>query len=152
LFNPKESNDGILQVDPITFTKHVADIVMVGGGGAAALAAVAARQAGATVAWVTKESSSVSGATIMSAGGTSVTLSPGDSSEAFFNDQLANILYFTGGTDSKTIVRPDITKEINARIEGGFVHVPKGPSLGIELNEDLVNEYLSLSVGKIVVQ
>lgn len=67
-------------------------------------------------------------------------------------DQLANILYFTGGTDSKKIVRPDITKEINARSEGGFVHVPKGPGLGIELNEDLVNKYLTPGVNKIVVQ
>jgi len=67
-------------------------------------------------------------------------------------DQLANILYFTGGTDSKKISRKDITKEINARIENGFVHVPRGPGLGIELNEDLVNEYLTPGISKIVVQ
>ena len=50
------------------------------------MAAVAARQAGATVALITKESSLVGGATIMSAGGTSATLSPGDNGEVFFND------------------------------------------------------------------
>ncbi len=68
------------------FTKHSCDVLIIGGGGAAALAAVAARQAGATVALITKESSLVGGATIMSAGGTSATLSPGDNGDLFFND------------------------------------------------------------------
>ncbi len=68
------------------FTKHSCDVLIIGGGGAAALAAVAARQAGATVALITKESSLVGGATIMSAGGTSATLSPGDNGDVFFND------------------------------------------------------------------
>jgi len=67
-------------------------------------------------------------------------------------DQLANILYFTGGTDSKAISRPEITQKINAAIEGGTVHIPKGPGLGIELNEDLVNEYLTPGLSKMVVQ
>ena len=67
-------------------TRYSFDVVIIGGGGAAALAAVAARQAGATVALITKESSLVGGATIMSAGGTSAPLSPGDSSEIFFDD------------------------------------------------------------------
>ena len=70
------------------YTQYTYDIVIVGGGGAAALAAVSARQAGATVAIVSKESSLVGGATIMSAGGTSAILSPGDHSEIFFNDMM----------------------------------------------------------------
>lgn len=70
----------------VEFTKHSCDVLIIGGGGAAALAAVAARQAGATVALITKESSLVGGATIMSAGGTSATLSPGDNGDLFFND------------------------------------------------------------------
>jgi fumarate reductase (CoM/CoB) subunit A len=70
----------------VEFTKHSFDVLIIGGGGAAALAAVAARQAGATVALITKESSLVGGATIMSAGGTSATLSPGDNGDVFFND------------------------------------------------------------------
>ncbi len=64
------------------------DVVIVGGGAAAALAAVAARQAGAAVALITKESSLVGGATIMAAGGTSISISPGDSGEVFFSDML----------------------------------------------------------------
>ena len=64
------------------------DVVIIGGGAAAALAAVAARQAGATVALITKESSLVGGATIMAAGGTSISISPGDSGEVFFSDML----------------------------------------------------------------
>ena len=68
------------------FTKYSFDVVIVGGGGAAALAAIAARQAGAAVGLLTKESSLVGGATIMAAGGTSATFSPGDGPEVFFND------------------------------------------------------------------
>ena len=56
-------------------------------------------------------------------------------------DELANVLYFTGGIDSKVIEKPSITKEINATIENGFVQVPKGPGLGIEINDDLVRQY-----------
>jgi len=70
----------------VKFSTYTSDVVIVGGGGAAALAAISARQAGATVAFVTKESSLVGGATIMAAGGTSATFSPGDSLEIFFND------------------------------------------------------------------
>jgi fumarate reductase (CoM/CoB) subunit A len=70
----------------VKFATYTSDVVIVGGGGAAALAAISARQAGATVALVTKESSLVGGATIMAAGGTSATFSPGDNSEIFFND------------------------------------------------------------------
>lgn len=66
-------------------------------------------------------------------------------------DQLANILYFTGGTDSKNIVRPEITKEINGVIEKGSVLVPKGPGLGIELNENLIDEYITPGLEKIVI-
>jgi L-alanine-DL-glutamate epimerase-like enolase superfamily enzyme len=67
-------------------------------------------------------------------------------------DELGNVLYFTGGTDSKAIIRPEITKEINAPIEKGFVFVPKGPGLGIDLNEDLVNQYLTPGLNRIVIQ
>ena len=63
-------------------------MVIVGGGGAAALAAVAARQTGATVAMITKESSLVGGATIMAAGGTSASLTPGDNAHIFLADIL----------------------------------------------------------------
>jgi len=66
-------------------------------------------------------------------------------------DELANVLYYTGGTDSKAITQMDVTREINAPIENGFVLVPKGPGLGIELDEDQVREYLTPGLAKIVV-
>ncbi len=67
-------------------------------------------------------------------------------------DELANILYFTGGTDSKMIEKPSITREINATIENGFAKIPKGPGLGIELNNDLVKKYLTPGVDIITVR
>jgi fumarate reductase (CoM/CoB) subunit A len=69
-------------------SNYCCDVVIVGGGAAAALAAVAARKVGATVALITKESSLVGGATIMAAGGTSISISPGDSSDIFLGDML----------------------------------------------------------------
>lgn len=67
-------------------------------------------------------------------------------------DQLANVLMYTGGTDTQNIVRQDITKEINAKIENGYVLTPKGPGLGVELNEDLVKEYVTAGLSRIIVK
>lgn len=67
-------------------TKCISDVLIVGAGGAAALAALSAKRAGASVALITKESSLVGGATIMSAGGISAIFSPGDDAETFFHD------------------------------------------------------------------
>ncbi|HVN24776.1 MAG TPA: FAD-binding protein [Syntrophorhabdales bacterium] len=84
-----------------TFTTHSADVVILGGGGAAALAALAARESGATVALITKESSLVGGATIMSAGGTSAPYTEKDSPDTF----LADILKTGGGLNNPRLVR-----------------------------------------------
>lgn len=75
---------------PGTFepSQYMVDVLIVGGGAAAALAALEARKTGMTVAFVTKESSLVGGATIMSAGGTSAVFSPEDSPEVFLSDIL----------------------------------------------------------------
>lgn len=67
-------------------------------------------------------------------------------------DQLANVLMYTGGVDSTSIVKPDITQEINAKIEKGFVLPPKGLGLGIELNDKLVKEYITPGMSPIVVE
>ena len=83
------------------FTTHSADVLILGGGGAAALAALAAREAGASVALVTKESSLVGGATIMSAGGTSAPYTEKDSPEIF----LADILRAGGGLNNPRLAR-----------------------------------------------
>jgi len=66
-------------------------------------------------------------------------------------DELGLIFYLYGGTETKDITT-DVTKEISGRIEKGYLYPPKGPGLGIELNEDMVNRYLAKDVGKIVVQ
>lgn len=66
-------------------------------------------------------------------------------------DELATVLMFTGGTDTDNIVRPDMTKEINCRIVNGTAYAPKGPGLGIELNEELIQSYITPGVSAITV-
>lgn len=66
-------------------------------------------------------------------------------------DELGLIFYLYGGTETKDITR-DVTKEINGKIEKGYLYPPKGPGLGIELNQDMVDRYLAPDVNKIVVQ
>lgn len=80
-------------MERIPFTRHKFDIVVLGGGAAGALAAIQAKKQGASVAFVTKESALVGGATIMAGGGTSVVMSGGDSSETFYNDILKSGQY-----------------------------------------------------------
>jgi L-alanine-DL-glutamate epimerase-like enolase superfamily enzyme len=67
-------------------------------------------------------------------------------------DQLGNVLMYTGGVDTSSIVRPDITKEINAKIEKGYALPPKGPGLGIELNEDLIKKYITPGMSPLVIK
>jgi len=66
-------------------------------------------------------------------------------------DELSLIFYLYGGTETREITT-DVTKEISGKIEKGYLYPPKGPGLGIELNQDMVNRYLAKDVGKIVVQ
>ena len=68
------------------FSKHISDILIIGGGGAAAMAALPPSRRGAKVTLISKESSFVGGATIMSAGGTCAVFKPNDSPETFYND------------------------------------------------------------------
>ena len=66
-------------------------------------------------------------------------------------DELGLIFYLYGGTDTKDITT-DVTKEINGRIENGYLYPPKGPGLGIELNEEMVRKYAAPDINKIVVE
>ena len=75
------------------YSKHVFDVVVIGGGAAGALAAIQAKHSGVTVAFLTKESALVGGATVMAGGGTSVVLTKEDSSETFYNDILKSGQY-----------------------------------------------------------
>ncbi|MBO4861963.1 MAG: FAD-binding protein [Firmicutes bacterium] len=70
----------------IPYEKLTFDVVVLGGGAAGSLAAIRAKKLGADVAFVTKESALVGGATIMAGGGTSLTQSPGDNGDVFFKD------------------------------------------------------------------
>ena len=63
-------------------------------------------------------------------------------------DELSLIFYLYGGTKTQEIVT-DVTKEISGRIEKGYLYPPKGPGLGVELNEEMVDRYLAQDVGKI---
>ncbi len=55
-------------------------------------------------------------------------------------DELGLIFYLYGGTETKEITT-DVTKEINGKIEKGYLYPPKGPGLGIELNQEMVDRY-----------
>jgi L-alanine-DL-glutamate epimerase-like enolase superfamily enzyme len=66
-------------------------------------------------------------------------------------DELGLIFYLHGGTETKGITT-DITKEINGKIEKGYLYPPKGPGLGVELNPEMVKRYATPGLNKIVVK
>jgi len=66
-------------------------------------------------------------------------------------DELSLIFYLYGGTESKDITM-DVTQEISGTIKNGYLYPPKGPGLGVELNQDMVNQYLASDTNTIVVQ
>jgi L-alanine-DL-glutamate epimerase-like enolase superfamily enzyme len=66
-------------------------------------------------------------------------------------DELSLIFYLHGGTETKDITT-DVTKEINGTIEKGHLYPPKGPGLGIELNQDMVDRYHPSSTDTVVVR
>ncbi|OPY66571.1 MAG: L-Ala-D/L-Glu epimerase [Syntrophorhabdaceae bacterium PtaU1.Bin034] len=66
-------------------------------------------------------------------------------------DELGLVFYLYGGTETKEITA-DVTKEINGAIEKGYLYPPKGPGLGIELDQGMVDRYRAPDTNKIVVQ
>ncbi len=68
-----------------------------------------------------------------------------------FLDELSLIFYLHGGMETKDITT-DVTKEMNGKIEKGHLYPPKGPGLGVELNEDMVKRYAASGVSAIVVK
>jgi L-alanine-DL-glutamate epimerase-like enolase superfamily enzyme len=66
-------------------------------------------------------------------------------------DELGLVFYLYGGTETKDITE-DVTTEINGTIEKGYLYPPKGPGLGIELSQEMVDRYRARNVEKIVVQ
>jgi muconate cycloisomerase len=65
-------------------------------------------------------------------------------------DELGLIFYLYGGTETKQITT-DVTKEINGRIEKGYLYPPRGPGLGIELNLEMIERYLATDIGTLMV-
>jgi L-alanine-DL-glutamate epimerase-like enolase superfamily enzyme len=66
-------------------------------------------------------------------------------------DELGLIFYLYGGAETKEITT-DVTKEINGKIEKGYLYPPKGPGLGIELDEEMVKRYAPPGINKITVE
>lgn len=66
-------------------------------------------------------------------------------------DELGLIFYLYGGTETKEITT-DVTREINGKIEKGCLYPPKGPGLGIELDEEMVKRYAAPGINKITVE
>jgi len=67
------------------------------------------------------------------------------------HDEVGLILYIYGETETKGITT-DVTKEISGKIENGYLYPPEGPGLGIELNEEIVEQYAARGINKLVVE
>ncbi len=57
-------------------------------------------------------------------------------------EQPVGILYLYGGFSSDD-VSGDIIKKISGRIKDGYLYKPEGPGLGVELDQEMVDKYLS---------
>jgi L-alanine-DL-glutamate epimerase-like enolase superfamily enzyme len=66
-------------------------------------------------------------------------------------DEMGLIFYLDGGTNTDEITA-DVTKEISGKIENGYLYPPKGPGLGVELNEKMIKEYAAPGINKILVK
>lgn len=66
-------------------------------------------------------------------------------------DELGLIFYLYGGTET-TKITTDVTKEINGKIEKGYLYPPKGPGLGVELNQEMVDRYHAPDINTIMVE
>jgi L-alanine-DL-glutamate epimerase-like enolase superfamily enzyme len=70
--------------------------------------------------------------------------------DSFF-DQLTLIFYLHGGAETKDITT-DVIKEMSGTIEKGYLYPPKGPGLGVELDEEKVKSHAAAGISKIVVK
>lgn len=68
-----------------------------------------------------------------------------------FYDELGLYLYLHGTYDTASIT-DDIVKEQAAEIKNGVLHAPKGPGLGVELDEEMLARYAAPGLNKIIVQ
>ena len=68
-----------------------------------------------------------------------------------YYDELGLYLYLHGTYDTKSI-KDDIVKEQAAVIENGVLYTPKGPGLGIELDEEMMDRYAAPGLSAITVK
>jgi len=68
-----------------------------------------------------------------------------------YYDELGLYLYLHGTTNTKSI-KDDIVKEQAAVIENGVLYAPKGPGLGLELDEEMMKHYAAPGLDTIIVK
>ncbi|MCL1896101.1 MAG: mandelate racemase/muconate lactonizing enzyme family protein [Clostridiales bacterium] len=68
-----------------------------------------------------------------------------------YYDELGLYLYLHGTTDTKSIT-DDIVKEQAVAIEDGVLHAPKGPGLGLELDEEMIKRYAAPDIDPVIVK
>ena len=66
-------------------------------------------------------------------------------------EQPVGILYLYGGFSSDE-VSGDIIRKISGRIKDGYLYKPEGPGLGVELDQDMVNKYVSPGRKPLIIQ
>ncbi|MDR1246566.1 MAG: mandelate racemase/muconate lactonizing enzyme family protein [Clostridiales Family XIII bacterium] len=90
------------------------------------------------------------GNSIAGAAAAHVAASRGDRGGRYL-DELGLYLYLHGTVDTKSI-RNDIVKEQAAVIEKGVLYAPKGPGLGVELDEEMLKNYAAPGLSVITVK
>ena len=66
-------------------------------------------------------------------------------------EEPVGILYLYGGYSTDGI-SGDIIKKTSGRIKDGYIYRPEGPGLGVELDEENINKYISTGKKPIIVE
>jgi len=68
-----------------------------------------------------------------------------------FLDELGIYLYLHGTTDTASI-KDDIVIASSAEIKDGYLYAPKGPGLGLEINEEILQRCIPTNISPIVIE
>ncbi|MBW1800100.1 MAG: hypothetical protein JRJ85_05150 [Deltaproteobacteria bacterium] len=68
-----------------------------------------------------------------------------------FPEEPVGVLYLYGGHSTDGI-SGDIIKKISGRIKDGYIYKPEGPGLGVELDEEMVNKYITSGKSPVVIE
>jgi L-alanine-DL-glutamate epimerase-like enolase superfamily enzyme len=71
--------------------------------------------------------------------------------DATFPEEPVGVLYLYGGYSTDGITG-DIIKRISGRIKDGYLYKPEGPGLGVELDEAMLEKYLTSGKKPLVVE